>query len=316
MFFSLLKFVSLQDKAVAAYAKATEKAVGIGGKIDVIFTQIRMGFFWNDLDMVKRNIEIANKYVSCCREKELFIHVFLFRLVEQGGDWDRRNKLKIYEGTYFMYQRDFKQAAQKFLDTIATFTSTEMFAYNTFVFYTVVISVFALDRVALREKVVRAPEILSAIDELPDVRELLNSLYNGHYAKFLRALVEVTTMLQRDWMLAVHAQYWNREMRIRAYSQFLESYRSVTLASMAKTFGISEKFLDEYVLLLLFVSDGDYSELSRFIAAGRINCKIDKVAGIIETTRPDTRNAQYLDTIKQGDLLLTRIQKLSRVINV
>lgn len=58
------------------------------------------------------------------------------------------------------------------------------------------------------------------------------------------------------------------------------------------------------------------SELSTFIAAGRLNCKIDKVAGILETNRPDAKNALYQSTIKQGDLLLNRIQKLSRVIDV
>ena len=58
------------------------------------------------------------------------------------------------------------------------------------------------------------------------------------------------------------------------------------------------------------------SELSRFIFGGRVNCVIDKVAGIVETNRPDAKNAQYQATIKQGDLLLNRVQKLSRVINL
>lgn len=57
-------------------------------------------------------------------------------------------------------------------------------------------------------------------------------------------------------------------------------------------------------------------ELSRFISAGRLNAKIDKVGGIVETTRPDARNAQYYQIIKRGDLLLNRVQKLSRVINL
>ena len=34
-------------------------------------------------------------------------------------------------------------------------------------------------------------------------------------------------------------------------------------------------------------------ELARFIAAGKLHCKIDKVSGIVETTRPDKRNYQY-----------------------
>ena len=82
-----------------------------------------------------------------------------------------------------------------------------------------------------------------------------------------------------------------------------ESYRSVTVASMAAAFGVSEPFLD--------------AELSRYIATGRLHANIDKVGGVVETNRPDAKNALYQDAIKKGDqLLLNRIQKLSRVINV
>ena len=54
-------------------------------------------------------------------------------------------------------------------------------------------------------------------------------------------------------------------------TQFLESYKSVTLQSMADSFGVSIDFIDR--------------ELSDFIVAGRLPAKIDKVAGIIETNR-------------------------------
>jgi len=96
--------------------------------------------------------------------------------------------------------------------------------------------------------------------------------------------------------------FFCREMRIKAYSQLLESYRSVQLQSMADAFGVSIEFLD--------------NELARFIAAGRLHCKIDKVGGIVETNRPDGKNALYQATIKQGDLLLNRIQKLARVFDL
>lgn len=42
---------------------------------------------------------------------------------------------------------------------------------------------------------------------------------------------------------------------------------------------------------------------------------IVQVAGVIETTRPDAKNAQYQSAIKHGDLLLNRLQKLSKVID-
>lgn len=71
---------------------------------------------------------------------------------------------------------------------------------------------------------------------------------------------------------------------------------------MASSFGITTVFLD--------------AELSRFIASGRLSAKIDKVGDIVQTTRPDLKNLQYQGIIKKGDLLLNRIQKLARVINV
>jgi len=55
--------------------------------------------------------------------------------------------------------------------------------------------------------------------------------------------------------------------------------------------------------------------LSRFINAARLNCKIDKVGGVVETNRPDIKNVQYAAIIKHGDLLVARVQKLTKVIS-
>ena len=49
--------------------------------------------------------------------------------------------------------RDFKTAAKLFLDTVATFTSYELMDYKTFVTYTVLCGIIALDRPDLRQKV-------------------------------------------------------------------------------------------------------------------------------------------------------------------
>ena len=56
--------------------------------------------------------------------------------------------------------------------------------------------------------------------------------------------------------------------------------------------------------------------MSELISARRIACKIDKVAGIVESERIDERNGLYQNALKQGDFLLNRIQKLSRVIEI
>jgi 26S proteasome regulatory subunit N7 len=56
------------------------------------------------------------------------------------------------------------------------------------------------------------------------------------------------------------------------------------------------------------------SELSRFIASGRLHCTIDKVHGVVETNRPSLKNAQYDTVIRQGDILLNAVQRLSKVL--
>ena len=78
---------------------------------------------------------------------------FNFSLIDKGGDWDRRNRLKVYHGLYYLSIRDFKNAAENFLESISTFTSYELMDYKVFVTYTVLTSMIALPRTKLREKV-------------------------------------------------------------------------------------------------------------------------------------------------------------------
>ena len=63
---------------------------------------------------------------------------------------------------------------------------------------------------------------------------------------------EIDAALMKDALLAPHRRFYIREMRILAYSQLLQSYRSVTLDSMAKSFGVSPDFIDRYAARQLF----------------------------------------------------------------
>jgi 26S proteasome regulatory subunit N7 len=130
----------------------------------------------------------------------------------------------------------------------------------------------------------------------------VTSLYECDYKGFFTAMVNLDQRICTDRYMSLHKDWFFREARVLAYVQFLESYKSVTLSSMAKSFGVSAGFIDK--------------ELAHFISSGRINAKIDKVAGVIETCRLNETNAKYQSVIKQGDLLLNRVQMLSRAINV
>ena len=130
--------------ALSAYDDALAKTVALGPKLDVMLAKLRIGLFFEDLKLVTSTIDKAKA------------------LLEEGGDWERRNRLKVYEALFLIRVRSFKKAAALLLDSIATFTATELLSYTQFVMYTVLTSLISLPRAQLKEKIVDAPEILQA----------------------------------------------------------------------------------------------------------------------------------------------------------
>lgn len=229
-----------------------------------------------------------------------YYYFFLNRLVDEGGDWERRNRLKVYEGVHEMWLRRFPSASKLFLDSVSTFTCTELLDFNTFVIYTVITSILSLERPELKKDVLESGDVHLVIKEIPPaIARYLTSLYDCQYKDFLVSLLDVMELMSNDRYLCGHINWYSREMRVKVYSQFLEAYRSVKLESMARKFGLSKEFLDQ--------------ELSRFIAAQRLHCKIDKVNGFLEIVKMDDKNEKYQEFMKLGDGLLNRIQKLSKV---
>jgi len=234
---------SLQDKAIAAHEDVYEKTGILGTKIDLVLAIIRMGLFYGDKPLVKKHVERAKT------------------LVESGGDWDRRNRLKAYEGLHLITVRSYNLAAPLLLDSLSTFTSYELCTYSSLVVYSVLAGSVSLKRVDFKSKVVDAPEIKAIMgdgeDKLLALSEaemaidfsplalLVSSLYNGNYKTFFKSLADVEEQfLNQDRYLHEHKNWFIREMRLRAYQQLLQSYRVVGLESMANDFGVTVDFLD------------------------------------------------------------------------
>ncbi|CAD6502467.1 BgTH12-05059 [Blumeria graminis f. sp. triticale] len=328
-----------KDRAIAAYEDVFEKTGVLGTKIDIVLAVVRMGIFYGDKLLIKKQIDRAKA------------------LVDSGGDWDRRNRLKAYQGLYLLTVRQYEASAPLLLDSLSTFTSYELCSYSSLVIYSVLVGSVSLKRGHFKSKVVDAPEIkailgdgrdkISALsgklsagpgadDEIkeatPDITsqtavnlttlgqdvpeaetsvnfspltKLVGGLYAGNYLSFFEALAEVEVeFLRQDRYLYEHRGWFVKEMRLRAYQQLLQSYRVVGLESMAKEFGVTVDYLDR--------------DLAKFIAAQRIPCTIDRVtgSGIIETNRPDNKNKQYSDVVKQGDQLITKLQKYGQAVRL
>jgi len=329
-----------KDKAIASYEALFDKTGILGTKIDLVLAIIRVALFFGDRVLAKKTIDRASA------------------LVESGGDWDRRNRLKAYTGLHHLTVRSYAQAAPLLLDSLSTFTSYELCSYSNLVVYAILAGSVSLKRVDFKAKVVDAPEIkaivgtseekLSALsgqtssgpgagdEDMADVAsastatpiptlvnlttlggqqakeaavdfaplaKLVKSLYEGDYKSFFGALAEVeVNFLSQDRYMYEHRGWYVREMRLRGYQQLLQSYRVVGLESMARDFGVTVDFLDK--------------DLAKFIAADRIPCTIDRVKGIIETNRPDDKNKQYADVVKQGDQLITKLQKYGQAVRL
>ena len=229
-----------KEKCVEAYEKCKETNATIGQKMEIEFSKARVGLFWEDLGMWKKSIEEIKKLLE----------------MPGGADWERKNRLKVYEGLWMCASRDFKSASTLFLESLSTFGAYELMSYDEFVFHCAVTGVVTLPRVELNEKVVMAPEIIRASLSTPGLPDFLNSLQRCEYAKFAEAFPLVGDAVDLSPWLSPHSRYFSRECRVRAYAQYLQSYRSVSVPSMAQAFGVSVEFLDE--------------ELSRFIVSGCI----------------------------------------------
>ena len=275
-----------RERALAAFEACEQKTVAIGQKMEMVFSVMRLHIFHDDWAAVKAQVAKLKAFLE----------------QPGGADWERKNRLKVYEGVARMACRDFEGATELFLESLSTFTTYELMSYADFVHYACVCGVITLKRVDLKEKLINSPEVLSVIDELPGVGALVNALHECRYEALMRAFPVVSDGILANAWLTNHHRYFLREARVLAYQQYLQSYKSVTTANMAAAFAVSEAFLD--------------TELSNFIVEGRLNVKIDKVNGVLVTNRPDAKNALYHSYIKEGDNLLNRIQKLSRVVDL
>lgn len=294
---------SIGDKEGAtalANGKLQDKTVPKTHRIDAVFALFRISYFHGcDIKGMSSAIEKATE------------------LIEGQGDWSSRNKLKAYEGVWSFSIRDYMRAAKLFVDVVPTFESYELADFGTIIRYTVLSCMIALPRCELKKKLMHHGVMAQALhSQYQNLKEYFQSLYDGRYADFLIALAQVETEMKRDPLLHPHYRHYVQEMRLRAYKQILQAYRSLSLDYMAEAFGVTCDFIER--------------EVAKFAASGRLQCKIDSVARSVITSvhlsdealrvkdSSDLdldRSLLYKTTVKRGDLLLNRLKKLARVMD-
>jgi len=259
-----------------------------------------MGLFYGDKVLVKKHVDRAKT------------------LVESGGDWDRRNRLKAYQGLYLLTTRSYSLAAPLLLDSLSTFTSYELCSYSSLVVYSVLAGSVSLKRVDFKSKVVDAPEIKAILGDGGDkLLALSGALSAGpgadedmevdSSATPAKTAVNLTTLGQEQTEAEAAVDFSPLAQLVS--SLYTGSYRSFfgALAAVEVNFLTQDRYLYEHrgwfvremrlrayqqllqsyrvVGLESMANDFGVSvdfldrDLAKFIAAGRIPCTIDRVTG-------------------------------------
>lgn len=222
--------------------------------------------------------------------------------IESATGWDAKNRMKVFRGLYLASVRQFKEAAPLLIESLTSFTETEFMSFAQIAKYAMVCGILALTRSEINEQLIKSPEILEVAGEMRYLERLVHSFYHCRYAEFFSALAECEQNLKGDYFVGVHVAFIVKELRIRAYAQILRSYSCLSLEFVAQAFGVTSAFIEQ--------------DLARFIAAGRLDCVIDKVSGMVVTSVPDQRNAEYVAFMKKSDALMASMQKLGRTLSV
>lgn len=286
-------FASIGDKDNTIYwsneaLQTFEKSASLGVRLDLVFQQVRVGFAFSDSTLVKKAIARAS-----------------FMMANKGADWERRNRLKLYEGFDHLLSRDFTTAATSFRDGVATFSSSELCKYSDFVASTVLASLVCLSRAELKKKLMANADVLALeraadADDLRAALRLVRAIVDCIYDDFFPALHGVCRVVLDSPWFGPHVQYFYREVRVKGFAQYLSAYEKVTLSQMAGAFGVSVVVLD--------------SQLASFIAAKRLDCTVDEVDSVVYMKRADKRSQLLEQYLRQSDLLLAKVQKLARVV--
>lgn len=314
-----------KDKALEEFEKSLEKTGILGTKIDIVLAIIRIGLFFDDKLLVKKNVDRAQQ------------------LVESGGDWDRRNRLKAYQGLHLLTIRAHNLAAPLLLDSLSTFTSTELCPYSSLVVYATLAGAISLPRREFKSKVVDAPEI-RAIFGADSNEERLSALggtvsagtggdtemavddSSKTSATPKPTAVNLTTLASGSASAEAQAKaepkidfkplaVMIQSLYTGTYSSFFTSLAAVEQDFLGKdrylyehkSWYVREMRLRAYAQLLQsyrvvglenmassFGVTVDWldKDLAPFIASRRLPCTIDRVKGVIETQRSDDKNKQ------------------------
>jgi hypothetical protein len=157
-----------REDAMDAYrAVLALPKLSAGKRLDAHLEMARVQSFWGDYRGYGETLSNAAKAIA------------------KGGDWDRRNRLKVYQALSFLLIRDVSSASKLLVEGIATFSCSELCDYPEFVSYAIVTGLLSLKRTELKKSIIDGSEVLQVAKDIP----VLVSFYVCHFSVSISLIV-------------------------------------------------------------------------------------------------------------------------------
>ncbi|KAL7715227.1 Proteasome regulatory subunit [Entamoeba marina] len=146
-----------------------ENKMSIGKKIDNLFARLETALKEHDADTSEKLLEESNV------------------LIEKGGDWDRRNRNRVYEGIFYVsFKHEFVKAADLLSSCIGTFAVTSLMSYERFIFIASATGILCFDRNRMKKDILDNSDVIGSSTECRSVIEMGNALYKSEYSTFIK----------------------------------------------------------------------------------------------------------------------------------
>lgn len=156
--------------AIENYELALAKTAGAQKKLEYQLAVLHIFYILEDFSKFGDQLEVCK------------------RLNEEGGDWEKKNKLMVYEGLWMIKKREFESAARTLLSCVNTFNAPEILSFEMLVFYGVTLGMVTLHRRDLKAKVIDSSEVVAVLREDALLYDYLFSLYERKYHDFFGIL--------------------------------------------------------------------------------------------------------------------------------
>ncbi len=217
-------------------------------------------------------------------------------ILNKGLDYERKNKLKVYQAVDAMTRRDFAKATDLFINQLETFNGAKLCSFDQMVRYCCICGVYSLAREDLK-RLVASPEIIAVTDERDTMAgQFMNTLYECEYARFVTQLEYFAEWMRHDPYLSRHATHYLHSVRQKAMRQFLVSYDNVNVSRMAGVFGVPDDVMERTI--------------SKYIAKGGIEARVDGLRGVVATRFRDERAKTYQEMLRAGDDIAEHLNKV------